>query len=335
MKALRQAIAGVAFGIAAVALAAPSYAATKMILSNDTQAPLLKGRTFEHLKGLIEKNLKGEIEVELHHNGTLYNQKTQVQGLQLGGAQLISPTIGIYSSAFPKVNALLLPFMFPSMEAIQAAVDDPKVGGPIFKDMDAKNIKIVAVWANGPRNVGSKKKIITPADIQGVKIRVQPAEVFIETFKDYGANPISMSWGEVPTALEQGVIDAIEVTPNAWLGSGVYEFVEHITKIEYVISFYGVATNKTWWNGLPDKTRAKLKAAIDETTRWNWENAQRINEDANKKLIEKGVQVHDLTPAQRKEWRDKAAPVWRSIGYKLVGEAVVKRMQEISDKYAK
>ena len=176
MKALRQAIVGVAFGIAVVALAVPSYAATKMILSNDTQAPLLKGRTFEHLKGLIEKNLKGEIEVELHHNGTLYNQKTQVQGLQLGGAQLISPTIGIYSSAFPKVNALLLPFMFPSMEAIQAAVDDPKVGGPIFKDMDAKNIKIVAVWANGPRNVGSKKKIITPADIQGVKIRVQPAE---------------------------------------------------------------------------------------------------------------------------------------------------------------
>lgn len=335
MGAIRRAIARIIFGIAVLTIATPSYAAVKMILSNDSQAALLKGRTFEHLKGLIEKNLKGEIQVELHQNGTLYNQKTQVQGLQLGGAQLISPTIGIYSSVFPKVNALLLPFMFHSMDAIQAAVDDPKVGGPIFKEMEDKNIKIIAVWANGPRNVGSNKKIITPADLQGVKIRVQPAKVFVETFKDFGANPITMSWGEVPTALEQGVIDAIEVTPNAWLGSGVYEFVKHITKIEYVISFYGVATNKTWWNALPDKTRAKLKAAIDETTRWNWENARRINEDANKKLVEKGVQVHDLTPAQRKEWRDKAAPVWRSIGYKLVGKAVVKRMQEISDKYPK
>ncbi len=335
MKAIRQTITGVIFGIAAIAIAAPSYAATKMILSNDTQAPLLKGQTFEHLKTLIEKNLKGEIDVELHHNGTLYNQKTQVQGVQLGGAHLISPTIGIYSSTFPKVNALLLPFMFSTMDGIQAAVDDPQIGGPIFKEMEDKNIKIVAVWANGPRNIGSKKKIIVPADLQGVKIRVQPAEVFLETFKGYGANPISMSWGEVPTALQQGVIDAIEVTPNAWTGSGVYEMVDHITKTEYVISFYGVATNKAWWNGLPEGTRTKLKAAIDETTRWNWENAARINDDANKELVQKGVQVHELTPAQRAEWRDMAGPVWKSIGYKLVGEDVVKRMQEISDKHAK
>jgi C4-dicarboxylate-binding protein DctP len=99
--------------MATIAVAAPSVAAPKkMIMSNDTQSTTLKGDTFEHLKTLIEKNLKDEIAIELHHNGTLYNQKTQVQGAQLGGVHLISPTIGIYSNAFPKVNALLLPFMF-------------------------------------------------------------------------------------------------------------------------------------------------------------------------------------------------------------------------------
>jgi TRAP-type C4-dicarboxylate transport system substrate-binding protein len=73
--------------------------------------------------------------------------------------------------------------MFPSLEAINAAIDDPAVGGPIFKDMEAKNLKIVAIWANGPRNVGGKKKIIVPENIAGVKIRVQPADIYVETFK--------------------------------------------------------------------------------------------------------------------------------------------------------
>ncbi len=335
MNLKRKLMACVVAGAATLALAVPALAApVKMILSNDIQATTLKGDTFEHLKGLIEKNLNGEIAVELHHNGTLYNQKTQVQGAQLGGVQLISPTIGIYSNAFPKVNALLLPFMFPSMEAINAAIEDPKIGGPIFKDMEAKNLKIVAIWANGPRNVGGNKKIILPEDIAGMKIRVQPADVYVETFKAFGANPLTMSWGEVPTALQQGVIDAIEVTPNAWLGSGVWELVKDVTKNEYVIDFYAVATNKAWWDGLPEETRKKLKAAIDETTKWNWENAQRINDEANEQLKKNGIAVHDLTPEQRKKWREAAMPVWKSVGYKLVGEDVVERMQEISEKYA-
>jgi C4-dicarboxylate-binding protein DctP len=142
-----------------------------------------------------------------------------------------------------------------------------------------------------------------------------------------------MSWGEVPTALQQGVIDAIEVTPNAWTGSGVWELVSDITKTEYVIDFYAVATNKTWWDGLQDETRKKLKATIDDTTKWNWDNAQRINDEANEQLKKKGIAVHDLTPEQRNKWREAAMPVWKSVGYKLVGEDVVKRMQEIAEKH--
>ena len=179
----------------------------------------------------------------------------------------------------------------------------------------------------------AKKKILVPSDLAGVKIRVQPADVFIKTFEALGANPISMSWGEVPTALQQGVIDAIEVTPNAWFGTGVYDLVDHISKTGYVISFYGVGTSKSWWDGLSDDTRTKLKAAIDEATRWNWENGQRINDGADVKLAEQGVEMHDLTPAQLAEWRTTAAPVWESVGYDLVGEEVVKRMDAISAKY--
>lgn len=310
-------------------------AATTMIMSNDSQALSFKGKTFEHLKEVIENDpkLKDEINVEMHHGGALYNQKTQIQGVQLGGAHLISPTPGIYTNTWPKLNVLLLPYLLPGPEAISAAMDDDLVGKEMLADLEAKGLKTVAIWMNGPRNVGSTRPLLTPADMNGVKVRVQPAAVFVESMKAFGANPITMSWGEVPAALQQGVIDAVEPTPNAWLSSKLYETATHITDMRYVYSFYLVSTNKAWWDGLKPDVREALAAAIDKTTEWNWKAAEEANAEANKKMEGMGVTVHELSDAQMQQWVDAVKPVWASLGNPLVGENVMNRLQEIGDKH--
>jgi len=320
---------------AATLIAGNALAATTMIMSNDSQELSFKGKTFDHLKELIEKDpaLKGAIKVEVHHGGALYSQKTQIQGVQLGGAQLISPTPGIYTNTWPKLNVLLLPYLLPGPKAIEAAMNDPLIGKEMLADLEAKGLKTVAIWMNGPRNVGAAKPLLTPADMKGIKVRVQPAKVFVESMKAFGANPVTMSWGEVPAALQQGVIDAVEPTPNAWLSSKLYEVAKNITDMRYVYSFYIVSTNKPWWDGLPEKTRAALKADIDKTTKWNWTEADKANDDANKKMRDMGVTIHELDAKQRQAWVDAAKPVWKSLGDSLVGKAVMGRLEEIGNKY--
>jgi C4-dicarboxylate-binding protein DctP len=321
-------------GIGALLLAlasVPAAAQTKVILSNDTNPPSLKGQTFTYLKGQIEKELAGKVQVDLHQSGTLFSQKTQVQGLQLGSAHFISPTVGIYSPLAPKLNALLLPFLLRTPAQIDKAMNDPLIKQEVLGQLENKNIHPVAIWINGPRNIGYRgdKAVRVPEDMKGMKIRVQSADIFVESMKAFGANPISMSWGEVPTALQQGVIDAAEPTPNAWVGSKLYEMVSHITDNGYVYSFYIVSTNKQWWDGLPAEVRTGLKKAIDAATQWNWKNGQRVNDEANAKIKAAGVKIVQLDDAQRAKWVAASKPVWKKLGNDLVGDKVMTRLEEI------
>ena len=100
-------------GLAAIGAAplasAHAQTATRIIISNDTQPSSLKGQTWELFKREIEAELGARVQVQLHHSGTLYDQRGQVQALQLGAIQFISPVAGIYAATAPKLAVLGLP----------------------------------------------------------------------------------------------------------------------------------------------------------------------------------------------------------------------------------
>jgi len=235
------------------------------------------------------------------------------------------------------MGALLLPFLLSTPEAIDAAMKDKLVQSIFMPDLTSKNIVPIAVWMNGPRNFGHKGReaALTPDKWKGMKIRVQPAPIFVKTMQAIGANVIGMSWSEVPTALQQGVIDAAEPTPNAWKGAGIYKLVDHIILNKYVTSFYIVGANKQWWDGMPADVKTGVQAALDATTKWNWANADKINEGANDFMRNAGTNIHTLTAAQKKLWQDAVKPVWKELGEDLVGAKVMNRLKEISVKYSK
>ena len=332
---LWQCLAGVVIGL--VLLAGTASAASEIIISNDTQQKSLKGQTFDLLKAEIEKRLGSKAAVKLHHSGTLFDQKTQIQGLQLGSVHLISPTPGIYSPVAPKIGVLLLPFLLSTPEAIDAAMKDEVVRKAFVPDLESKNITPVAVWMNGPRDFGHKGKqaALMPAQWKGMKIRVQSAPVFIETMKALGANVIGMSWSEVPSALQQGVIDAAEPAPNAWQAAGIYKVVDHIILNDYVYSFYVVGANKQWWSGLPADVRKAVQESLDVATRWNWESAAKVNAESLEFIAKSGTKVHKLTPEQRKAWQQAVTPVWKTLGEDLVGAEVMARLKKIAAQHSK
>ena len=323
--------AGVA--LAMVLSASVASAQVKMIMSNDNNNKGLKGQTFDFLVGELEQRLGDKIDVEMHHGGTLFDQQSQIQGLQLGSVHVISPTAGIYSAATPKVAALQLPFMLNTPEKIQTAVADPVVREAIMPDLNGQNIEIIAVWMNGPRDLGYKGQdpILLPGDAEGLKVRVQSAPIFVNTWEAVNANPVGINWSEAPTALQQGVIDAGEVTPNSWRGSSTYQFVDHITMTDHQYSFYLVGANKQWWDEMPDDVKTEVQAALDAATAWNMENAITINDDAMKFIEGEGVGVHYLTDEQRAVWVEAMKPVWAELGDGLVGEEVMARLKEIAD----
>ena len=319
------------FVVALFGLSTNVLAATQVIMSNDTNALGLKGQSFDLLKAEIEKRLGTDVKVEVHHGGALFNQKTQIQGLQLGSAHLIAPTFGIYTPVAPNISAFALPFLLTSPEKIERAINDPLVRATFGPQLESKKIIPAAIWINGPRDISYRgsKPVLVQEDMKGIKIRVQNVPSDIAAMKAVGANVISMSWGEVPTAIQQGVIDAVEPTPNSLAGAGLIESIDQLTRINYRYSFYIVGANKQWWDGLSDKELKAVKEALDVATKWNWENAAAKNKEAYGKVTSAGKAIHDLTPEQIEQWVKAMKPVWEEFGEKLVGPEAMARLEEI------
>lgn len=321
--------------MAAVVLA-PSGAAlaqTRIVINNDGSSLSIKGQAMQLWKEEIEARLGDEVAVELHHAGSLFDQKSQIQGVQLGMAQAIAPAIGIYTSNAPKISVLSLPYLLSTPTQVQAAIDDPIIAETFEDDLASRNIKLLAVWPNGPKDFFYRggKPILVPDDMKGVKFRVQAVPADLETMRVLGAHGIPMTWTEVPTALQQGVIDAIEPSANAVVSAGMVETIDQMTRVGYQYSFFVVGVNKQWWEDMPDDQRTAVTEALGVATDWIGQHAKEADDEAYALMEEKGVIIHDITPEQRKLWVDAVAPVWKSYGVDLAGEKVMNRLKEISE----
>lgn len=323
-------------GLAVSALAAPhvarAQAPLRIIITNETQQTTLKGQSWDFFKRELEAEMGPRVRVEVHHSGTLYDQRGQVQALQLGAIQFISPVSGVYAATAPKLAVLGLPYLLPTARAVQTVVEDESLANALFGELRGKAMEPVAFWLNGPRDVGRRgTPILRPSDMRGVKIRVPPGPNYIEAFRQLGANVVTIDWSEVPTALSQGVIDAVEPVANAWLSSRLYEVANQITRIGYVLDFYIVSTNKAWWDRLPAPTRDTIRRVLNRTTEWNWANTERVNDESYARMAQLGATIHTLAPAQLAEWREAMRPTWARIGTPLVGEAVMRRLAQIGE----
>lgn len=305
----------------------------RIVLSDDSPAVSLKGRTFEKFAEALRSRLGSRIELRVHHSATLFGQTSQIQGLQLGGANFIAPTTATYASVSPAINVLSLPFLLDTPKKFAAAVSDPLIRSAFVPSLESKNIEPMAFWMNGPRVLGyrGKKDVLMPQDARGLKIRIQSSPIFVRTLEAMGANPTGLAWGETPTALQQGVIDGAEVTPNAWRSTGMGEFIDHLTLTNHMLSYYMVSTDKSWWGGLPEDVRHDIRAALATATDWNAAEAQRMNDRDVQTMADEGVVVHRLDTAQRQQWIHAMKPVWSDLGGRLVSKAVLDRLRKISE----
>ena len=328
-------IAASAFLLALAASPTLAQAQSRVLIVDDVGGHSLKSQSFDLLKKLVDEKLGNKVAITISANDALYNESSEVPAQQLGALQLCAPGVGILTATFPKLMVVTLPYLLNTPAAIDAAMKDPKIGGVMFADMRAKGLEPLGVWLNGPREIGrtGDKPILWPADMKGVKIRVAPGEVYVNAFKPLGANVTTMSFASVPTALRQGVLDAVEPTPNAWVSSHLYEIAKQVTKTAYIWDYYVLLGNKAWWDGMAPDTRKVFRDAIDQATKWNWDNVNAANDAAFETMKKAGVSIYDLSPEQLTAWKAAERPLWDSLGDKLVGADVMAQLIAIGDKY--
>lgn len=203
----------------------------------------------------------GRIEVEVFPNESLGKEIDLINGMQLGTADMTITGESLQNWA-PMAALLAVPYAYGSLEQMDE-VASGEIGDQIEAEIIAKaQIRPIAYFARGPRNLTSNREIMTPDDLGGLKLRVPNVPLFVQTWETLGAAPTPMAFSEVFTSLQNGTIDAQE-NPLALIESANFNEVQKfVNKTEHVRSWIYLTISELTWNKLsPEDQAAVLQAA--------------------------------------------------------------------------
>jgi C4-dicarboxylate-binding protein DctP len=167
----------------------PAQSATTPIVIKFSHVAALgtpKSRAVERFKQLVETSTDGAVRVDVYPNSTLYKDKEELEALQMGAVQMLAPTLSKFGSLGIKEFELFdLPFLFADHAAVDHVLEGP-IGKQLFSGLESKGIKGLAYWDNGFKMMSANKPIHVPADMRGLKIRIQGSKVIDQQMRTLG-----------------------------------------------------------------------------------------------------------------------------------------------------
>lgn len=281
-------------------------------------------RGMEVFKAYCEGASGGEIAIDLYPSNQLGDLGELYEGIKTGLYQITQGDETITSFYEPMV-ILSIPYLFPN-ELVVTRFFESDYFKKLNDGFAAKTgVRIIGFGVSGFRSFSNNKRPIKSLDdMKGLKIRVQPVPVMLELVKSLGASPTPIPWGELYSALQQGVVDGEENPPGLVLDAKFYEVQKYYTTDDHVLAWNLYYANEKWWKGLPERVKqiflvgARLGGAVETGVRLH-EN--RIT--ALKDLEKKGMQVYVAPQSLKDSFKAKAQPAVVEMLKKKVGADVV------------
>jgi len=256
----------------------------------------------------VKEKTAGRVNFVLFPSGQLGNEKTMVEGLQIGsqGAAIIGS--GSFQPIEPKFAITELPYAWTSSAQAYAAFDG-ELGDALARLAEAKNLIILSWWENGFRHLTNNRgPVRTPADLAGLKTRVTPDKIRLDSFTALGANPAPLAFGELYSALQQKVFDAQENPLSIIYTASFFEVQKYLSLTGHVWGPANLVVSKPVWNRISAADQQVIRAAAA-----TWRDVQRkaiSDSDAQfiAKLKEQGMVVNDVDKAA---FVTAVAPIWQ------------------------
>jgi TRAP-type transport system periplasmic protein len=235
--------------------------------------------------------LAGKATVVVFGSSQLGGDKEMLQKLKLGTLDFALPST-VMSSEVDLFGLFEMPYLVKD-RAHMAKIERDIVWPTLVPAAEAKGLKVLAVWENGYRHItNSKRPIVKPADLQGIKLRVPEGKWRLKMFQAYGANPSPMKLSEVFTALSTGVMDG-EENPLTQIYSQKFQEVQtylSLTGHVYTPAFVVVGARR--WATLPPDVRKILEDTARETQAFVYAQAKKDDDELQAKFVAAGMKVN-------------------------------------------
>ena len=331
MKPITSLLAVGALAVAAAFSTGTAWAQQKLVLkASDVHAlgyPTVEA--VENIGKKMEKATNGRISVQMYPSMQLGGEKEAIEQAQVGALAFARVSVGALGPVVDDLNVFNLPYVFRNTEHLRKVIDG-QIGQDLLDKVTNSGKGLVGLcWMDaGARNFyTTKKPVHNMADLKGQKIRVMGNPMFVDMANSMGANGVALGYDQVFTSLQTGVIDGAENNPPSFVFDNHYQVAKSYTIDEHLIVPEMLVMSKKIFDALSKEEQADVKkfareAQFDERKLWDVYEKQAMD-----KAKAAGIQIIQVSDADKKVFQDAVKPVWDKYGPKYAD--MVKRIQAV------
>lgn len=278
--------------------------ATAYVLGASRSYPIMQ----LDLKENIQNATNGKVYVRLAPGGQLGAGGALAQAVQAGTIQCAQHSLSNFAPFASAVDLINLPYFCGSNQRFTNLVTSDAWKNEVHPRIESSGFKALFYVVIDPRVValrrGSDGPVLTPGDMQGIKFRVPGSQMLQQYYRMVGANPTPVAWGETPSAIQQGVADALDPSVGALFVFGFKDMLSHVTFTQAVPDSQVYSVNLEWFNSLPSDVQEGIEFAGEITAQQNLAKVPAARNYAMAELVKAGVEFHSLSDDQLAEWQD-------------------------------
>ena len=255
----------------------------------------------------------GRLQVAVYPSGQLGSERECLELLQIGSLAMTKVSASVLEGFAPEFSVFSLPYLFRD-EAHRLAFFSSDVGRDLLGTTERFRFRGLTYYDAGARSYYTvERPVRSPDDLGGLKIRVQESPTSMAMVRAMGGSPTPISWGELYTALQQGVVDGAENNPPSFYLSRHYEVAPYYVLNEHTAVPDVLVVGSPVWDTLSEQERAWLTDAAQASARIEERLWRASTEDALAAVAEAGVEVIELTDAEREAFSSRVAAMLTEV----------------------
>lgn len=255
----------------------------------DSSHPVHKGMVY--MQERLNEKSNGTLQMEIYPSQQLGTERQALELLQIGSLAMTKVSGAVMENFSPKIKCLSLPYVFRDREHTYN-VQDSEVGRELLIQSEKFWLRGLGYFDAGQRSFYTKEKSIdTPDDLKGLKIRVQESVMAMNLVRTLGGAPTPISWGELYTALQQGVVDGAENNPPSFVSSRHYEICKYYSLNEHTAVPDLLVIGTVAWNRLSSQEQEWVQEAADEAITYQRKVWVKAEQEALETVKAAGVTV--------------------------------------------
>lgn len=256
---------------------------------------------------LINTNSGGRIHATVYPAEQLGKEGDQVENMQTGLQEALLSSTENFGNYVKDFNILGMAFAFKDVDHVYEWFESD-LGKQAFQEAyDNWGLKCIEYdFQRLPRNIISKKKIVHPSDLQGVKFRIPNIPIWEKNWSTLGAVPVVTSFAEVPMALLQGVVDATEGALEDIYSNKLYESAKYVSMVDYAYPLQMFSCSAAWWDSLDPELQQIITDAAHTAGQEFGEKMRSSWEGWKQEMIAAGVEFVEV---DRSEWEEAIKPL--------------------------